>query len=291
MYELTRLGKNTYNINAFTNVGVYLNGNKATLIDSGVDDESAENIERVLLDNKWEIENIIITHAHADHIGGSRYFVDKYNAKVLCTKADTAIANISILNTSLIYGGLPFSKAKGKMLYAKSCHAVEFSPENLPDGIEIIDLKGHSIAMIGVLTDDNVLFCSDGIIGEKTLSKFPLTYVLNIEQYLNSMDKLITLNARLYVPSHSEITDNVKPIIEINKQCVKNNISDIMQLLDSPIEVSDLTAKYAEMRGYTLKTSQYFVVTTTIKNYLAYLEKIGLVDGIIENNRLFWVKK
>ncbi len=290
MYELIKLGKNTYYISAFCNVGVYVNGNDATLIDSGLDDENAEIIDSLLQNAGFKVKNIIITHAHADHIGSSRYFVDKYNSKVLCTKPDTAIANISVLNTALLYGGLPSSIAKGKMLYAKSCKAVEITPKNLPDGLEIIDLKGHSIAMIGVKTSDNVAFIADSVISEKTINKFPLTYLLSVKEYLAAMDKVLGLNAKYYVPSHAEITTDIAPLISLNKQTVQKNMDDILSVITRPIETNDIVYEYAAKFGYTLKTSQFFVVTTTVKNYLAHLESEGKVRAYIENNRLFWEK-
>lgn len=290
MYELVKLGKNTYYINAFCNVGVYVNGTDATLIDSGLDDENAVIIDDLLKKEGLLVKNIIITHAHADHIGSSRYFVDKYNATVLCTKADTAIANISILNTSLIYGGLPSNIARGKMLYAEPCKAIEITKNNLPKGLEIVDLRGHSISMIGVKTDDNVLFVADSVISEKTIQKFPLTYLLNVNEYLSSMDKILSINADYYVPAHAEVTTDIAPLVSLNKQAVQKNIDDILSVMTKPIEIGDLVFEYAKKFGYVLKTSQFFVVTTTIKNYLAHLESEGKVKAYIENNRLFWEK-
>ena len=288
--KLTKLKGNSYYIDAFTNIGVFVKNNTVTIIDCGLDSESAKEIDNTLLDNGLKIDNIIITHAHADHIGGAKYFQDKYNLPVYSTVADTSIANISIMNTSLIYGGLPTSIAKGKMLYANSCNATLLTAQNLPSGLKVIDLKGHSISMIGILTEDNVLYCADGFISEKTINKFPLTYILDIENYYNSLDKILQLNADFVVPSHSEVTTDATNIIKLNKDTVIKNTKDILSVLTKPLEVSDIVFNYCNNFNYTLKTSQFFVVTTSIKNYLAYLEKIGKIKTYIKDNRLYFEK-
>ncbi len=290
MATLNKIKGNTYYINSFTNIGVFVKNNVVTLIDCGLDDERAIEIDNLLIENDLHLKNIIITHAHADHMGGCKYFQDKYNCKVLSTLADTAIANLSIMNTSLIYGGLPISIARGKMLFAPSCNATLLTEENTPDGLEIVDLRGHSINMIGVKTEDNVLFVADSLISEKTINKFPLTYVLDLQQYYNSLQKIETSNADYFVPSHAEATSNIKPLIELNKKQVKQNIADIMSVLTKPLEVSDIVYEYCKKFNYTMKTSQFFVATTTVKNYLAYLEKIGQIKTYVLNNRLYFEK-
>lgn len=288
--KLTKLKGNSYYIDAFTNIGVYVNNGITTIIDCGLDNDSAMQIDETLQDNGLKVDNIIITHAHADHIGGAKYFQDKYNTPVYSTMADTAIANISIMNTSLIYGGMPTSTAKGKMLYANSCNATLLTEENLPDGLQVVDLKGHSISMIGIITSDNVLYCADSFISEKTINKFPLTYILDIEQYFMSLDKILQLNADYIVPSHSEVVTNATNIINLNKQAVLKNISDIYSVLLCPLEVSDIVYNYCKKFNYTLKTSQFFVATTTVKNYLAYLEKTNKIISYVKNNRLYFEK-
>ena len=290
MAKLNKIKGNTYYIDMFTNIGVFVKNNNVTLIDCGFDGESAVNLDNILLGNNLHLTNIIITHAHADHMGGCKYFQDKYKCNVLSTIADTAIANLSIMNTSLIYGGLPTSIARGKMLYAPSCNATLLTHKNTPDGLEIVDLRGHSIDMIGVKTEDNVLFVADALISEKTINKFPLTYVLDLQQYYNSLQKIETSNCEYFVPSHAEVTSDIKPLIELNKKQVKQNIIDILSVLDKPLEVSDIVANYCEKFNYSMKTSQFFVATTTVKNYLAYLEKIGQLQTYVKNNRLYFEK-
>lgn len=288
MYELIQLAKNTYLIPAYTMIGVYVDNDTVTLIDSGIDDDTAIMVDKVLTEKGWTPTNIIITHSHADHIGGSNYFYNKYHSTILCYKTDNAIAENSLINTALLYGGLPFSKMSNKMLYAKPVTPTALTEQTLPKGLEIIELPGHATVMIGVKTSDKVFFCADSYLGKDTLEKFPMTYVLYVGKYLETLDKLPTIDAKIFVPSHTAPTTDVRPFVELNKQVVMQNIKDILSLMTSPIEINDLMDKYCKTYGYTLKTSQFFVTTATLKNYLSYLESEQLVEGYVENNRLMW---
>ena len=288
--EIGKIKGNSYFLKSFTNIGLFIKDDIVTLIDSGLDDDAAKEIDDTLLRSNLKVNNIILTHAHSDHMGGANYFQQKYNCNVLTTLADTAIANLSIMNTSLIYGGIPINLAKGKMLYSKSCNAHLLTDKTTPSGIKIIDLRGHSINMIGVLTEDNVFYIADSLVSKKTINKFPLTYILDIENYFISMDKLLTVGAEYFVPSHAEIqdTESIKELIELNKDAVKQNIIDILYVLSEPLEIDDIVYNYCLAKGYTMKTSQFFVATSTIKNYLAYLDKIEKVQAFIVDNRLFF---
>ena len=70
------------------------------------------------------------------------------------------------------------------------------------DGITILNLPGHSINHIGVITSDNICFAGDAYTSNDIISKYSVQYTYDIEMYLNSMENLLKTNYDYYVPAH-----------------------------------------------------------------------------------------
>lgn len=71
---LYKLGKNIVFSMGGGNMTLVISRGKATLIDTGYTEADAKNIKSYLEKNKLKLENIIITHAHPDHIGNLKSF-------------------------------------------------------------------------------------------------------------------------------------------------------------------------------------------------------------------------
>ena len=136
-------------------VNCYLVGDdksgKAAVIDPGGD---SDKIIRVLEDNGFQLEYIILTHAHGDHIGGVSELQDITNAPLYIHQDDLYILKDKKKNYSS-HMAMP---------------EVEISTDNLlKDGdtlplgdevLKIIHTPGHSPGGICILVD-NLLFTGD----------------------------------------------------------------------------------------------------------------------------------
>jgi len=60
--ELKQITENTFYIPGPTNIGIYLEGNQAVLIDSGNDETAGRKINRLLEKQGWNLRTIINTH-------------------------------------------------------------------------------------------------------------------------------------------------------------------------------------------------------------------------------------
>ena len=57
---------------------------------------------------------------------------------------------------------------------------------NLPEGLEMFNLKGHFFDMIGIKTSDNVYFLADSVISKKTINKYHRFFIYDVKEYLNT---------------------------------------------------------------------------------------------------------
>jgi glyoxylase-like metal-dependent hydrolase (beta-lactamase superfamily II) len=195
MYELKQIGKNTYYIDCPAKIGLYrLNNSEVCLIDTGNDTEAGKKILRILEENDWKLKYIINTHSNADHIGGNAYLQEKTGCKIYSSGIEQAFTNYPFLESSFLYGGFPFKELQNKFLLARPSKINNINELQLP-GFKIINLPGHFFGMIGIITPDNIFFIADSLVSERIINKYHISFIYDIDAYLNTLKMLETLEA------------------------------------------------------------------------------------------------
>jgi len=225
--ELMQVGEKTYYIKNPTNIGIYkIDNENVYIIDTGNDKDAGKKILKIIEEQGWKVKGIINTHSNADHIGGNKVIQDRINCEIYSYNIEKAITEYPILEPSFLYGGYPFKELKNKFLFAKES-IVKNIENNLPEGLEYINLKGHFFDMIGIRTSDNIVFLADSLFSEETITKYHLFFIYDVREYLNTLEQLKELKAKLYIPSHVEATKDINELIEINK----NKINEVLEVI------------------------------------------------------------
>ena len=142
--------------------------------------------------------------------------------------------------------------------------------------------------MIGIKTDDDVYFLADSLVSEETIIKYHLFFLYDVREYLKTLDFLSSLNGKLYIASHCEATDNIVPIINANKDKVKEICNTIYSLCENEITFEDILQKIFDIYGLTMNVNQYVLIGSTIKSYLSYLYEEGKVTFEFKENKMLW---
>lgn len=211
-------------------------GKSWTLIDTGLYNKETIAIWDELFQTK-NIERVIISHEHPDHIGNAGYLQQKYNVDIYMTKRALQFNSYFIqkqrlqeLNDYYKASGVSqqliddLIKANKKMIHAiypltneKMIHFL-----NEGDELQIGNLKynviftpGHADGLFTLYSkENNVLLSTDHILPKITPN---VSYWFFGEQnplhlYIQSLEKLKKLNANLIIPSHG------KPFYDANNR-------------------------------------------------------------------------
>ncbi len=286
--ELVKVGDRTYYIKNATNIGVYkIDDNNVYLIDTGNDKEAGKKILKIIDEQGWNVKGIINTHSNADHIGGNKVIQDRTNSSVLAYGIEKTFTEFPMLESSFLYGGYPFKDIRNKFLLAKES-VVTSIENNLPEGLEYFTLKGHFFDMIGVKTSDNVYFLADSLFSEETITKYHLFFIYDVKEYLNTLDYLSTLNGRLYIPSHCDVTSDISSLIELNRNKVNEIINRIYNACEREITIECILKYIFDEYGLVMNVNQYVLVGSTIKSYLSYLYDENKLCYEFKDNRMVW---
>ena len=241
MYELNRLGDKSWYINCYAKVGIYQQTETDVyIIDSGNDDEDAREIEKILKQKGWKLKGILNTHAHVDHMGGNSYIQSVYGCPAFSKGAEAAIASHTEIEPVITYGAHPFRYARSRSFFAESSLCYDVTHSEFPKEVEVIDLPGHSIEHVGYRLPDNTVFIGDSAAGDSLLAKYPILYVLNVGQYLESLEKLKAIKPGLFVLSHGQVTSDIGPVAQNNIDNIRNICDRIENICSEPKNMGEI---------------------------------------------------
>ena len=193
------------------NVYVIDYGQGLAMVDAGVGLD-VEGIERQMAAdglNPANLTHLLLTHGHADHMGGAAYFKEKYHLRVLAPAAEadyiaTADGSMLGLTVALAAGYYP----KGYVLTPCAVDHRVSAGDSFELGGDIrvaaYEASGHSIGGVCyhvTLENRHVLFTGDLIChgGKISLQNIPGA---NVHNYSRSVLALESVDVDLLAPGH-----------------------------------------------------------------------------------------
>ncbi len=289
MYELIQVSERSYYIQSPAKIGlVRLGGQDVCLIDSGNDKDAGRKVRQLLDANGWHLTAIYNTHSNADHIGGNRYLQGQTGCRIYAPGIDCAFTRHPVLEPSFLYGGYPCRELRHKFLMAQESDARELTEECLPEGFAIIPLPGHFFDMVGFRTSDDVAYLADCLSSRETLDKYQIGFIYDVAAYLNTLEMVKSLQAKMFVPAHAEASEDVTALAQYNIGKVLEIADRITGICQEPLCFEAILQRLFTDCGLTMSFEQYVLVGSTVRSYLAWLKDTGRVNALFESNMLLW---
>lgn len=212
-------------------VNVYLlKGNKYILVDTGTKESENKILKSInsIGVKPEDIELIILTHGHIDHIGSLSSLVEKTGAKVLMDKTEYATLTLEIEDeikpiaplVKFIFWIQKLRGIKSEKVELTIDYLIEEDFDLEPYGIKgkVVQTPGHTKGSISVLLDDGKTIIGDNLMAMMPWSKpSPPMLAYNIYKVRKSIEKLLKLGATKFYLSHGKIYD----VSDIKKAIVK----------------------------------------------------------------------
>lgn len=291
MYELVQVSEKCYYINCPAKIGVYVpDAENVYLIDSGNDKDAGRKVRQILDKNGWRLKAILNTHSNADHIGGNKYLQEQTGCKIYSGGIEAAFTKYPVLEPSFLYGGYPCKDLRHKFLMAQESEVTDFSDESFPKEIEVISLSGHFFDMAGFRMPDGVVFLADCLSSRETLKKYAVSFIYDVGAYLETLDKVEQMEARMFVPAHAEASADVKELVRHNRDKVQSIAERILSICREPLQFEKILQEVFKGYGLSMNFEQYVLVGSTVRYYLSWLKDTGKLSAEFQDNMLLWQK-
>jgi glyoxylase-like metal-dependent hydrolase (beta-lactamase superfamily II) len=286
------LAGRTYLARGPSNVGLFdAGGGAALLLDSGNDDDAGKRLLRAVEAAGLSLSLIANTHSHSDHCGGNAYIQGKTGCRIAATRPEAAFIEKPALEPSYLWGAYPPPPLRNKFHMAKPSRVTDFlePPCALGDtGIQALALPGHSFAMLGFLTPDSVFFAADTVASPEILEKYHVFFLYDVGAQLETLEALSRIEAAWFVPSHAAPTREIGPLVEYNKGKIADLASFLLEACASPSSPEELLVRLSIRFGIELNHTQYVLMGSTLRSYLAWLAENKEIASRIEAGRLLF---
>ena len=292
MYELISITEKSCYIQSPAKIGlVRLDDERVCLIDSGNDKDAGRKVRQLLDARGWKLAAIYNTHSNADHIGGNRYLQGQTGCKIYAPGIEAAFTRYPVLEPSFLYGGYPCRDLRHKFLMAQESGAEELTREVLPEGFELLPLPGHFFDMVGFRTPDDVVYLADCLSSRETLDKYQIGFIYDVAAYLDTLERVKSLRARMFVPAHAPASEEIAQLAQDNIDKVWEIAGRILSLCGEPRNFEEVLRRLFADYQLTMDFQQYVLVGSTVRSYLSWLKDRGELDAVFDDNRLLWRKK
>ena len=249
--ELIKIKEGIFYIKDSTNLPLFEAGSFYALFDAPIDKDKSKKVKKIIEENKFNLKFLIFSHHHADHMGGGNFLKNYFNLKTYSSKTEKIFLENPILEPIyLSSGGNPPKDFLNKWVLGEGVLIDELI-ENLNfNGLEVLELSGHSIGMIGIKLD-NIIFSADTFFSEEILDKYVVPYFHSYKNFLEKMSYIKNLDFSYIVPSHGELLDkesaikvidyNIKRLLDIKELIFKivkepKSVDEIIKNLNLNIE-------------------------------------------------------
>lgn len=289
MYELIQVSESSYYIQSPAKIGlVKLNDTDVCLIDSGNDKSAGRKIRQILDANGWHLTAIYNTHSNADHIGGNKYLQEQTGCRIYAPGIECDFTRHPVLEPSFLYGGCPSKELRHKFLMAQESDAEYLTGRQLPDGFELIPLPGHFFDMAGFRTPDDIVYLADCLSCRETLDKYQIGFIYDIEAYLNTLEMVKSMTAKLFVPAHADATEDISELAQYNIDKVWEIAEKIVEICKEPLCFEQILQRLFTEYNLVMNFEQYALIGSTVRSYLSWLKDTGRLQVRFEQNMLLW---
>lgn len=180
---------------ASENTYVLFNENKnAWLIDPGnMNEHETQSISNFITENNLNIQKIVLTHAHIDHVLGLQWAYDTFKVPVTMHKDDKEV--LDMFQISGMRFGFTLDHFKVDLNYIKEGDELDFDGENF----KIYHVPGHSPGSVVYHNETQKFMISGDVLFEGSIGRTDL-YKGNYDQLIEGIKtKLFVLDEETQV--------------------------------------------------------------------------------------------
>ena len=255
--ELYEVSKNLAFIKNFGNIAVFKNGSSGLLIDTGMGVSSIQVVEKL---KEWGISNIdyvIYTHGHVDHVTGTEYITNSFEGETNVIAHKNVTKRFDRYKKTTGYNGiinqrqfgLPSPVFPNDFIYPDITYSDEYEIEFNDSILTLTHGKGETDDATYIYSNkEDALFTGDFFIWSLPNAGNPSKAQRYVGFWGEVLKKMSEYNAEYLFPGHGPLIKGKKTI----KEMLLDTSSCLLWIEDNVLNLMN--------KGYTLREIQSEVV-------------------------------
>jgi len=291
--EIKKIKEGLFYISDTTNIPIIETPEGFILFDATIDKDKAKKVKKILEENSIKPRFLILSHHHADHTGGASFLKEYFNLTVLTSELEKPFIENPLLEPIyLSQGANPPRDFLSKWVKSEPVKVDKVVQTGLQEigrrRLDILDLSGHSIDMIGAKVDD-IIFSADCFFSDEILKKYIVPYFHNKDKFIEKLNYIMTLDFSYILPSHGNfyskteavhiIEENINVVVDIENKILNaiaspKNTEQIITLLDLASE--DFVVSYlikSSVQSILFSLLNKGIIKTFTKHCITYFTK------------------
>ncbi|MBQ3405608.1 MAG: hypothetical protein IJG63_09410, partial [Oscillospiraceae bacterium] len=227
------------------------------------------------------------THSHYDHTGNNTRFKEAYGCRIAASVAAAGMG-YDYVNYWLNYiysspkdmdSAINTAFYRADEVFWQDCGEFEFC------GVKfgILDLPGHAIGTVGVVTPDDVAYLSDAICDYSVFRHAKSIAALSVAEYMNTLKKLKRCVYDKYIVAHRGVYDDIARLIEVYEEDIRRRMKELFDCLRDDMSRENWLFAFGEKLGFASKSGRLSPVFEAIfeRNFNCgadYLLDMGYVE-------------
>ncbi|MFB5661427.1 MBL fold metallo-hydrolase [Alteribacillus sp. HJP-4] len=292
--EWKKIKDGCFYFDAPVNIGYIVKGKTGMLVDAGIDKGTAKKVMKALAEKELPLTDIFITHAHADHFGGAAWLKKQQNVKVHAPELESAVLeNPRLEPIYLFHGAEPPEGMRSKFLEGPPVMVDQIVSEGVFQAGEIqgelLRVPGHSHNQLAFISY-GVLYGGDSYFAHEYLRKHRIPFMVDVRAAVQSLERLLELEAEGAVPGHGTYEENFKETVSENLKFHNSLLNDLALFIKKEMNgmnIEALTAQYCTNNGVQLQNiGSWALYRTAVTAYVMALVQEKRAALTIMNNEL-----
>lgn len=269
-------------VTGFCRIPIYLaDRSRAVMIDSGLKNPDREGILSLLEKENIQVETLLTSHFHRDHIGNHNAIKKKYGSTVYMTAYAAVVGQERANLMTAGYEIYAMSKARGDYPACTCDELIPWDADRITvSGIDfdLFWLPGHAVEQVGFVTPDGVAYVADTLLSDHVLESVRLPYYTCCRLDLEAKASLRNLRCDRYILAHNGICDDISGLID-------RNIANVHKQLDM-VERLATQWQTLEQLSVAVMTHLGIDLNATVKVLGSKRNIQVLVEYLVESGRL-----
>jgi glyoxylase-like metal-dependent hydrolase (beta-lactamase superfamily II) len=152
---------------------------------------------------------------------------------------------------------------------------------------QLLDLKGHTLGQLGIVTPDGVAFLGDSLLADDIFNHIPFPYLVDAADYFVTLDFLQNTNFPYAILTHGGQVFDVQRLAGGNREVSRAVIKLILEITKEPHSREEIASILIRKLSLPLSTTHYYLIHSTTSAFLSYLNSIKrirlcLLDGVVK---------